>query len=663
MKYAIHQALLEVEWTAQHGCGRQTETPGPVTNEVRNTPSTATTKGLLESASNVHCEMVIEMLCTATADPTQQYKSTRLKQVVAVPREGIPNSNNDAATNRANTNDPGQADSTNTNNARFGIHETPEYYNECNRVKRNRNLFTADQNVNRRSAIGTRQNPNGGRRGLECPEERDYYPYWRPSPFLGIAYLVDDPARCGSQQPLPCGGANTPCTNNEDTSEARKDWVGNAQGLVAYSSCVSTTPPNKIPKTSNGLTGTARNLFNRREWPNNKAACDTLGDAFQWKPMLFHSQYDPAKLKNFNAVATKGEGWEETKDKAAGRLKLLQDTKEAWIGYAENSETIASDFEYIEEEIKKVKKKYNLQAAQDDLKKRQDLYNAAQKKQVNKEIKAVSEKLEVAGRFGSAVKQIEEFAGNLNAFDVALKTLNDWMVQATGELTAIRDAAGSMLPEDRVARTMDLQEDVASKLEVLKANTATEKELFPQGDKPPQDARVYKDELNRITKSITELDAQTRKECDAYSEDVKYWAEYRTGIKEFSPWLAECEKSVTGGLSKPSDLAEVKALNDKVGAYDKTCLNYIKVLEAAEAASKKMTTHAEADAEVAALKERYQKVKKVSEEWVKKVDTLMKEWVLLDNTVTELNSWVAKDKTSEGETSSHWRRWSRPWAS
>merc|ERR1712107_798884 len=139
------------------------------------------------------------------------------------------------------------------------------------------------------------------------------------------------------------------------------------------------------------------------------------------------------------------EGWEETKEKAAGRLKLLQDTKEAWIGYAENSETIASDFEYCEEEIKKVKKKYNLQAAQDDLKKRQDLYNAAQKKTVDKEIKAVQEKLEVAGRFGSAVKQIEDFVNNLNAFDVALKTLNDWMVQATGELTAIRDAAGSML--------------------------------------------------------------------------------------------------------------------------------------------------------------------------------------------------------------------------
>lgn len=39
----------------------------------------------------------------------------------------------------------------------------------------------------------------------------------------------------------------------------------------------------------------------------------------------------------------------------------------------------------------------------------------------------------------------------------------------------------------------------------------------------------------------------------------------------------------------------------------------------------------------------------MADEWVKKVDTLVKEWKLLDNTVNELNSWVAQDRQAEGE--------------
>merc|ERR1711893_87907 len=169
------------------------------------------------------------------------------------------------------------------------------------------------------------------------------------------------------------------------------------------------------------------------------------------------------------------------------------------------------------------------------------------------------------------------------------------------------------------------------------------------GEKVPADAQVFKDELARIIKYVEDLQAKTKVECDKYSNDVKYWAEYRTGIKEFSPWLASAEKAATEGLSKTSDPDEVKALNDKVNSFDKTCVNYLKVLQAAEGASLKMTTHTEADNEVKALKERFDKVKAVSETWVKKCEVLVKEWVLLDNTVTELNSWVAKDKSEEGE--------------
>jgi len=120
-------------------------------------------------------------------------------------------------------------------------------------------------------------------------------------------------------------------------------------------------------------------------------------------------------------------------------------------------------------------------------------------------------------------------------------------------------------------------------------------------------------------------------------------------VKEFTPWLVETEKNVSLGLSKPSDLQEVKALHEKVHGVEKDCLNYLKVLETSDAVAKKMTTHENADKDIAALRERYNKAKGEVDVWVKKVDTLFKEWTLLDNTVIELNSWVAKDKTKEGE--------------
>merc|ERR1711931_347588 len=165
------------------------------------------------------------------------------------------------------------------------------------------------------------------------------------------------------------------------------------------------------------------------------------------------------------------------------------------------------------------------------------------KKLVDKEIKAVEAKLEVATRFKDTVKVIEDFCEALVNFDNSLKAVDGWKDAATAELKDIKEASGAMLPEDRVARTMDLQEDIAAKLEILKQCAATEQALLPQGDKVPADAQVFKDELARITKYVEDLQANTKIECDKYSNDVKFWAEYRTGIKEFTPWLVGAEKA------------------------------------------------------------------------------------------------------------------------
>merc|ERR1711936_502929 len=234
------------------------------------------------------------------------------------------------------------------------------------------------------------------------------------------------------------------------------------------------------------------------------------------------------------------EGWDLTKSKAQERLKLLNDTKEAWIGYAENSEVIVVEIEKGLEEITKVKKKFNLEQAFEDLAKRQKIYNDTKdsimglwnsinhnvevmnitipddkKKLIVKEVKALEERLTVVEQFKEKVDIIDNFCNSLKAFDTSLKS-------------------------------MDLQEDIAAKVEVIKKNAETELALLPQGDKVPQDAQDHKNELNRITKYIMDLQEKVKKECDAFSEDVKYWAEYKTGIKEFTPWLTTAEKSSNG---------------------------------------------------------------------------------------------------------------------
>merc|ERR1711883_28296 len=268
---------------------------------------------------------------------------------------------------------------------------------------------------------------------------------------------------------------------------------------------------------------------------------------------------------------------------------------------------------------------------------------------VKKEVKAVSEKLTVVEKFREKVEKIENFVNRLNEFDKSLKSIDVWMKEAETQLNDIKNNSDKMTPEDRVSYTMELREDVAAKVDVIKKSIEAEAELLPQGDKVPQDAQDYKDELKRIQDFVSSLYQKVMKECDNFSEDVKYWAEYKTGIKSFRPWLEGAEKKSTEGLSKPQTLDEANAMFANVNDFDQGRLKHLKILTEAAGAANKMTTHKEADDEVAGLKERYEKVKSVSDEWMKKVDTLVKEWKLLDNTVTELNSWVAKDRGAEGE--------------
>jgi len=141
--YYTQGSTIYMSWTNQHSCG---------------------------AGSNA-CELVIQYMC-----------DDNLRDGTTTQR--IPDNNNNCYKDDCD------------NDLEYGRHESYQWYKNCTMRSRNYGLFTSNQNLNGNSAQYTRQNTNGNRHGYECPEERDYYPYWYPTPWVDVAILTNQPTRC-----------------------------------------------------------------------------------------------------------------------------------------------------------------------------------------------------------------------------------------------------------------------------------------------------------------------------------------------------------------------------------------------------------------------------------------------------------------------------------
>jgi len=249
--YFYEGSVVPIEWTNQHGCGQN---------------------------SKVNCEIVIQYMCSDTADPyvanfwpyTESKSGTVPFQAFAsganraAPRDGIPRDENDAATDTIpDTEDAAIPDT--QEDRRFGMHESYAQYQLCQRTERNKGLYTADQRVRRNDMRGTRQNPNGDRRGLECPEERDYYPHWSPSPWIDIAVLTND-----AQEDVACTDPTDPTC-----STRCRYYLENSFNKNTKSYC--DVPHEAGVDVSEKFNSQA---WQSRQWYNNQEACEANG--FVW---------------------------------------------------------------------------------------------------------------------------------------------------------------------------------------------------------------------------------------------------------------------------------------------------------------------------------------------------------------------------------------------
>merc|ERR1712218_631717 len=176
-------------------------------------------------------------------------------------------------------------------------------------------------------------------------------------------------------------------------------------------------------------------------------------------------------------------------------------------------------------------------------------------------------------------------------------------------LDGIKNPTELLSPEDRVTKTMEVQEDINKKSEFCGKQETEKGEIFPKGgEKVSSDAKKFIKRLETVRSELNKLDAEIKSECAKFSEDVKYFAEFQTGIKAFEPWMKKAACSAS-----------------------------------------KMTTHDDADKQVAAFKERWVSVHETTKEWVARMTTLVECWNKLDGNVGELSSWVTTKDSAAPE--------------
>jgi len=369
------------------------------------------------------------------------------------------------------------------------------------------------------------------------------------------------------------------------------------------------------------------------------------------------------------------EAWEDTNEKAQTRKKALSDNLSSWETFENEKVESHKQLDLADQEFENIKKIFDLKAAPTDYSMRmktaenfrkgittnyetvlgahdclQLMLPDEKKEPMTVEVNEIMTRMDILGKTDTRLEFILDFNQRLSVFDKNVTELEDWLAEGRRRLDGIKNPTEVLSPEDRVTKTMEVQEDINKKSEFCTKQEVEKAEIFPKpGEKMSSDAKKFVERIKKVRDELNTLDQEIKAECAKFSEDVKYFAEFQTGIKAFDPWMKKAEQRIIDGLAQPKSLVEACEILGNSKNFQEECEAKLKILEEAASSAKKMTTHNDSDEKVDGYKERWVKAHEISKEWVARMTTLVECWNKLDGNVGELSSWVAKKDSTAPE--------------
>jgi len=375
------------------------------------------------------------------------------------------------------------------------------------------------------------------------------------------------------------------------------------------------------------------------------------------------------------------EAWNLAGEVANTRKKLLADNLESWKIFETKKVECAKMLDLADLQIKSIRKNFNLERGPTELKEKsktaattraevEDLFNQTDtannilqlnlplemKDGMYAQVKVLRDRLVVLENTDAELAKIDKFNNDLQEFHNVLTVTTEWIRgEAQEKLNFVRAPEVDTLPpdpEERVGKILELCEDLEKRAKTCSALEEKKEELFPAaGEKVPKDAKEFLERLKSLRDEITVMEGEVNKDFSQYSTDVRFYAEYQTGLQEFYPTLLLVEETIGKGISIPQSLDCARKLKNETDELILDLNKNLQVLENAGVTAKKMTFHAYCIATIDQLRARCEQCDKVSREWLGHIDELVNTWSQLEGRVASLGQLVAVEGSGDAVVS------------